>query len=85
MKFIVLKQIANDARGARASEFERSRAWFKRAMKSEARVVALHACKGGSWKRSEDMEAVWANMGLDKLIFDFWKGFDVPVEAQHVL
>ena len=33
----MLKQIASEARGARASDFERSRAWFKRAMKREAR------------------------------------------------
>ena len=34
----MLKQIASEARGARASDFERSRASFKRAMKREARA-----------------------------------------------
>ena len=33
----MLKQIPSEARCARASDFERSRAWFKRAMKREAR------------------------------------------------
>ena len=34
----MLKQIPSEARCARASDFERSRAWFKRAMKREARA-----------------------------------------------
>ena len=36
----MLKKVASEARGARASHFERSRAWFKRAMKREARARA---------------------------------------------
>ena len=39
--FIVLKQIDSAARSALAFDFEMSRAWFKRAVKREARARAF--------------------------------------------
>ena len=61
LSFIMSKQLASEARGVRASDFERSRAWFKRAMKREARVRLFWSAHRGP---SQMFSINWKGRGV---------------------
>ena len=65
----MLKQIASEARGARASDFESSRAWFKRVTRARAKRVRALVLKRASWPYLFDHQTTLKNIAW--ILYDF--------------
>jgi len=88
LSFIMLKQIASEARGARASHFERSRAWFKRAMKREARARACFEARIVALKNFKFFQIIQIEFSkwFGKIFWIIWKIFpESPRKSQKTV